>query len=71
MKKEPPQSELLNSGFFRFKQNHLDRSNGCYTMYGASVVKISSIWFSEWMFKSIGLDRSRLKIPMMDLASIT
>ena len=31
----------------------------------------SSIWFSEWMFKSIGLDRSRLKIPMMDLASIT
>ena len=28
MKKEPLQSELLNSGFFRFKQNHLDRSNG-------------------------------------------
>ena len=24
-----------------------------------------------WMFKSIGLERSKLKIPMMDLASIT
>ena len=26
---------------------------------------------SAWMFRSIGLDKSRLKIPMIDLASIT
>ena len=26
---------------------------------------------SAWMFRSIGLERSRLKMPMMDLASTT
>ena len=59
--------QSINLGCFR----KMCIRDSCYTMYGASVVKISSIWFSEWMFKSIGLDRSRLKIPMMDLASIT
>ena len=33
--------------------------------------KISSMLASAWMFKSMGLDRSRLKMPMMDFASIT
>lgn len=34
-------------------------------------MRISSTWDSEWMFKSIGLERSRLKIPIIDFASIT
>lgn len=33
--------------------------------------KISSMLASAWMFKSMGLDRSRLKMPMMDFASMT
>ena len=40
-------------------------------MYGARTASIVSISVSAWIFKSIGLDKSRLKIPMIDLASIT
>ena len=40
-------------------------------MYGARTVIISSMFSSAWMFRLIGLDRSRLKIPIMDFASIT
>ena len=40
-------------------------------MYGAKIVTISSTCDSEWIFKSIGLERSKLKIPIMDFASIT
>ena len=32
---------------------------------------MSLISVSEWMFRSIGLDKSRLNIPIIDLASIT
>ena len=39
-------------------------------MYGFNASRIVS-GFSEWMFKSIALDKSKLKIPMMDFASIT
>ena len=40
-------------------------------IYGASTVRISSVFPPSWIFKSIGLERSRLKIPMMDFASMT
>ena len=40
-------------------------------IYGARTVRISSVFPPSWIFKSIGLERSRLKIPMMDFASIT
>ena len=40
-------------------------------MYGARTASIVSISVSAWIFKSIGLDKSRLKIPMIDFASIT
>ena len=40
-------------------------------MYGARTASIVSISVSAWIFKSIGLDKSKLKIPMIDLASIT
>ena len=40
-------------------------------MYGSSAARMSSMFPSAWMLRSIGLERSRLKIPMMDLASIT
>ena len=43
-----------------------------YTKYGFNVSKILSRAASEaWIFKSIGLDKSKEKIPMMDFASIT
>ena len=34
----------------------------------SSAARISSTLLSAWMFRSIGLERSRLKIPMIDLA---
>ena len=37
-------------------------------MYGARTASIVSISVSAWIFKSIGLDKSRLKIPMIDFA---
>jgi len=40
-------------------------------IYGASTVRISSVFPPSWIFRSIGLERSRLKIPMMDFASMT
>ena len=40
-------------------------------MYGARVLRISSMLSSSWMFRSIALERSRLKIPIIDFASIT
>jgi hypothetical protein len=41
------------------------------TIYGFKTERIVSMSFSAWMFKSIGLERSSEKIPMIDLASIT
>ena len=41
------------------------------TMYGARTERIVSRFSSAWMFRSIGFERSRLKIPMIDFASIT
>ena len=38
-------------------------------MYGSSAAITSVV--SVWMVRSIGLERSKLKIPMIDLASIT
>ena len=35
------------------------------------MLRMLSISSVAWMFRSIGLDRSRLKMPIMDLASIT
>lgn len=40
-------------------------------MYGLIASMIAAMFSSAWMFKLIGLDKSRLKIPMMDFASIT
>ena len=41
-------------------------------MYGARTASIViNICHQSWIFKSIGLDKSRLKIPMIDFASIT
>ena len=42
-------------------------------IYGARTVKISLMEdsASAWIFKSIGLDKSKLKIPMIDFASMT
>ena len=40
-------------------------------MYGARTERIVSISLSAWIFNSIGFDRSRLNIPIIDLASIT
>ena len=42
-------------------------------IYGARTVKISLMEdsVSAWIFKSIGLDKSKLKIPMIDFASMT
>ena len=40
-------------------------------MYGFRVAMISSRPLSAWMLSSIGFEISRLKIPMMDFASIT
>ena len=40
-------------------------------MYGLKRLMISSMLLSAWIFKSIGLERSRLKMPIMDFASIT
>ena len=40
-------------------------------MYGFNTSIISSRFVSVCIAKSIGLDKSKLKIPMMDFASIT
>ena len=40
-------------------------------MYGSSAAITSVVSSSVWMVRSIGLERSKLKIPMIDLASIT
>ena len=40
-------------------------------MYGFKAAKMLSTSSSAWIFKSIGLDKSKLKIPMIDFASIT
>ena len=39
--------------------------------YGLIASKIAFMFSSAWIFKLIGLDKSKLKIPMMDLASMT
>ncbi len=39
--------------------------------YGLMTSKIASTSSSAWMARSIGLERSRLKIPIIDFASIT
>lgn len=41
------------------------------TMNGFNFSRISSTSFSLWIFRSIDFERSRLKIPMMDFASMT
>ena len=40
-------------------------------MNSSSLARISSMLFSLWILRSIGFDKSKLKIPMMDFASIT
>ena len=40
-------------------------------MYGLRASSTSSRLVSVWIAKSIGLDKSKLKIPMMDFASMT
>lgn len=49
-----------------------DKMYAVYTRYGFKILRMPSMSDSfAWMFKSIGLDKSRLKIPMIDFASMT
>ena len=40
-------------------------------IYGSSVSRIWSISLSPWIFRLIGFERSREKMPMIDFASMT
>jgi len=72
------QNNLFLENYFRETKNPLSAiqtgdfvSNYWEIMYGFKASRISFRLSSVWMARSIGLERSRLKIPMMDFASMT